>query len=234
MAAETKTIGILGGMGPAATVEFMHRIVRKTPARDDADHLRMLVDNNPKVPSRIKAIIEKTGADPLPGLQQMARGLEAGGASFLVMPCNTAHHYLAEVASAVAIPFLSIVDVTIRHLATHRPDAKKIGFLASPAVRQTGVYDNAFSAAGLTIVYPDEEGTAELLNVIRQVKEGRTGPAQAEAFHRVVRELAACANLGLVACTELSVLQLPDVAGFPILDTLDLLADAAIAEAKKH
>ena len=90
------TIGILGGMGPAATVELMSRIIRQTPAKDDRDHLRMLVDNNPKVPSRIEAIIEGTGADPLPELQRMAQGLEAAGADFLIMACNTAHHYHAE------------------------------------------------------------------------------------------------------------------------------------------
>jgi aspartate racemase len=232
MLAETKTIGILGGMGPAATVELMSRIIRKTPAKDDDDHLRMLVDNNPKVPSRIKALLEGTGADPLPELQRMAKGLEAGGADFLVMACNTAHHYHAELAASVAIPFLSIVDVAASRLAEDYPQARRIGFLASPAVRQTGVYDSAFGERGLIIVYPDEEDSAELLGIIREVKEGLTGSVQRERFHRVARDLASGVDAVLVACTELSMLPLPETERFLVLDTLDLLADAVIAKAR--
>ncbi|HEV2900005.1 MAG TPA: amino acid racemase [Pseudaminobacter sp.] len=232
MPAETKTIGILGGMGPAATVELMSRIIRKTPAKDDDDHLRMLVDNNPKVPSRIKAILEGTGADPLPELQRMAKGLESSGADFLVMACNTAHHYHAELAASVAIPFLSIVDVAASRLAEDYPQARRIGFLASPAVRQTGVYDSAFGEQGLIIVYPDEEDSAELLGIIREVKEGLTGSVQRERFHRVARDLASGVDAVLVACTELSMLPLPETERFLVLDTLDLLADAVIAKAR--
>src|SRR5687767_7815525 len=127
MASGARTIGILGGMGPAATVELMSRIIKRTAAKDDRDHIRMLVDNNPKVPSRIAAIIEGTGADPLPELKRMASGLQLAGADFLVMACNTAHYYQAELAASVDIPFLSILDVTARHLAAHHPRAARIG-----------------------------------------------------------------------------------------------------------
>lgn len=233
MSAETRTIGILGGMGPAATVELMSRIIRKTPAKDDGDHLRMIVDNNPKVPSRIKAIIEGTGADPLPELRRMAKGLETAGADFLVMPCNTAHHYHAELAPSVAIPFLSIVEVTAAYLLRRCPQARRIGFLASPAVRQTGVYDKVFRERGLILVYPEGEDAARLLRIIREVKEGLAGRDQTEAFHRVARDLAPHVDVALVACTELSMLPLPDTEGFQVVDTLDLLADAAIAAARE-
>ncbi len=230
MTVRTLTIGILGGMGPAATVELMGRIVRQTPAEDDRDHLRMLVDNNPKVPSRIEAIIEGTGADPLPELRRMAQGLEAAGADFLIMACNTAHHYHAQIAATVTIPFLSIVEVTSRYVAA-RPQARRVGFLASPAVRRTGVFEKGFAELGRSLVYPDEEGSAALLDIIREVKRGLTGPAQAARFRRIADELALRADIALVACTELSMLPLPEIAGCEVVDTLDLLAGAAIARA---
>ena len=88
-----KIVGILGGMGPEATVELMRRVIELTPANDDCDHIRMLVDNNPKVPSRIKALLEGNKESPLPVLIDMALGLEKSGADFLVMPCHTAHAY---------------------------------------------------------------------------------------------------------------------------------------------
>src|ERR1700723_4357749 len=89
-----RIVGIIGGMGPEATVDLMRRVIAATPARDDADHIHLLVDNNPKVPSRIAALIDGTGCDPAPALCEMAKGLEAQGADFLVIPCNTAHYYL--------------------------------------------------------------------------------------------------------------------------------------------
>lgn len=99
--ARQPVVGVLGGMGPEATVELMQRVIRATPARDDADHVRMIVDNNPKVPSRIAALIERRGDDPAPVIADMARGLEAAGADFLVIACNTAHHYLPTIRAAV-------------------------------------------------------------------------------------------------------------------------------------
>lgn len=233
MAGDSRVIGVIGGMGPAATVEFMSRVIRRTDAEDDSDHFRMLVDNNPKVPSRIAAIIDRTGADPLPDLQLMAAGLERAGADFLVMPCNTAHHYHRAIAEAVGIPFISIVDVAADYLALHHPGARRIGFLASPAVRETGVYDAAFDRHGLAIVYPDAEANAQLLGIIRDIKAGRVGDRQAEGFRRVAEALAGAADVILVACTELSLLPLSSIGDVPVLDTLDLLVDATVAAARQ-
>ena len=85
------TIGVLGGMGPTATIDLLQRIIRLTPALDDVDHIRTLVDNNPQVPSRINYLIKRQGENPAPVLVKMAQGLSAQGADFLIMPCNTAH-----------------------------------------------------------------------------------------------------------------------------------------------
>src|SRR3569623_1381486 len=127
-----KVIGVIGGMGPEATVDFMHRLVARTPARDDADHLHVLVDNNPKIPSRIAALIDGTGEDPTPVLCDMALGLQAQGADFLVMPCNTAHTYLPAIARSVSIPTLDMVKLAIQKLAAATPRPKRVGLLASP------------------------------------------------------------------------------------------------------
>lgn len=227
-----RTIGIIGGMGPAATVELMSRIIRKTPAEDDRDHVRLLVDSNPKVPSRIAAILEKTGTDPTPTLVAMAKGLEAAGAGLLVMPCNTAHHYHVAIAAAVNIPFISIVDVAVEHLRRNAPHARRIGLLASPAVQQTGVYDAALARAGFTPAYPDERVAARLLTIIKDVKAGDAGTAQAAALEEAALVFADSVDAMLVACTELSILPPPDLGAKPLFDTLDLLAAAAIEAAK--
>ena len=102
--AAEKVIGIIGGMGPEATVELMRQIIRRTPASDDRDHVRMLVDNNPKVPSRIAFLLDGGTVVPTATLVRMAQGLERSGATVLAMPCNTAHAFAPAIRDAVGIP----------------------------------------------------------------------------------------------------------------------------------
>jgi aspartate racemase len=225
-----KTVGVIGGMGPQATVDFLRRLVARTPARDDADHLHVLVDNNPKIPSRIAALIEGTGEDPAPTLCRMARGLEEQGAGFLVVPCNTAHYYLPVIAGAVRIPVLDMVQLATARLAG---GPWRIGLLASPAVRLAGLYKARMEQAGLEAVFPDAPQEEKLLAVIRAVKAGQCGAAQQRDFESVAQHLRqAGAQALLIACTELSVLEPPQT-GVPVVDALDVLVEATIATARE-
>lgn len=213
-----RTVGILGGMGPEATVLLMRRLIAATPARDDADHIPLIVHQNPQVPSRIAHLIEGTGTDPGPVLAEMARGLEAAGAEALAMPCNTAHAYADAIKAATRLPFLDMRDATAAVLPQGR-----IGMLASPAVRLTGAFDAAFAQAGLTIVWPN--GDDAVLGLIRRVKAGDTGKAAREALTAEAEELAAQSDRLLVACTELSLLT-GGLDGLPWTDSLDCLVTA--------
>jgi aspartate racemase len=232
MTRRDKTIGIVGGMGPAATVDFMRRIVQETGASDDSGHFRMLVDNNPKVPSRIAAIIEKTGPSPLPALITMAQGLEKAGADFLVMPCNTAHHHHRLVQDSVGIPFLSMIEIAADYVLCSQPHAKRVGFLASPAVRLLGVYEKRFAESDLKAVYPDEETNAALLGTIRDIKAGRIGAGQDAVLQSAAASLAEAGDVILIACTEFSLLTPPSGVGVAVEDTLSLLVRASIVRAR--
>lgn len=227
-----KIIGVIGGMGPGATVELMRRVIAATPATDDADHIRMIVDNNPKVPSRIKALIEGGGDDPGPVLAAMARGLEAAGAEVLVIPCNTAHHYLPVVKAAVAIPVLDVVELAAKRLIINTPPLRRIGMLASPAVRRVGLFDRRFSAHDLALVYPPEADQAVVLELIRDVKAGRVDETRMTAYESVARRLVIRGvDALLIACTELSARAAPQ-AGVPVVDTLEVLVQAVVTAAK--
>ena len=108
MSGSQKTVGVLGGMGPDATVDFMARVIALTEADRDQDHVRMLIDHNPHVPNRQKAILAE-GEDPGPVLAEMAARLEANGADFLVIPCNTAYAFEDAILAATSIPLISNV-----------------------------------------------------------------------------------------------------------------------------
>ncbi len=136
-----KVVGVIGGMGPDATVDFMSSVIAFTDAAQDQDHVRMLVDNNPAVPCRQQALLGN-GEDPGPVMARMARGLEAAGADFLVMPCNTAHAFADAVRSAASIPLLSIVDVTVAACSGHA----LVGMLATRGCLEARVYQDAFAS----------------------------------------------------------------------------------------
>jgi aspartate racemase len=214
-------------MGPEATLLFMQRVLAAVPARDDADHIPLLVDQNPQVPSRIAALIEGTGEDPSPVLATMARRLETAGAQALVMPCNTAHAYASAIGAAVSIAFLSMVDVTTRAIAAHHPGAK-VGMLASPAVKLTGVFEPSFAAHGLLPVYADNQDA--LLQAIRQLKQdGEDVAARQTAVEAANALRGSGADIVLVGCSEFSLLTQSIAADGPTIDSLDALVAATIS-----
>lgn len=226
-----KIVGIIGGMGPEATVDLMQRIIRLTPALDDIDHIRCIVDNNPKVPSRIKAIIEGNGEDPGPCMAEMGKGLETWGADFLVIPCNTAHHYYDAVQEAVDIPVINLIELVTDHVVEHYPTEQKIGLLASPAVAITGLYAKKFAPAGLVDIWPDDAFQTKLLEVIKAVKRGESGADVRVDYARVCEHIAEKgAGLAIIACTELSALGGP----LPVttVDAAEVLAQAIVRTVK--
>lgn len=220
-----RVVGILGGMGPEATILLQQRVLATVQARDDSDHLPLLIDMNPQVPSRIAHLIEGTGPDPGPVLAEMARRLEQAGATALGMPCNTAHHYAPVIEAAVSIPLLNMVDLSVAEAARKLGRGASIGLLASPAVRLAGVFDAALERAGLAPLWPDDEG--RMLDAIRAIKADGASPAARYILASASAELVGKgAKLLLVACSEFSLIAdaLPETV--PVIDTVDVLARA--------
>lgn len=210
-----RRVGILGGMGPEATVLLMQRILAATPAKGDADHIPLLVDQNPQVPSRIRHLIEGAGEDPGPVLAAMARRLQAAGAEALAMPCNTAHHYAPAIRAAVSVPLIDMVALSVAHAAALAGPGGSVGILASPAVRRIGLFDSTFAAAAITPLYAlDEEA---MLTTIRSIKAvGASSGARVALAAASTALFARGARVQMIACTEFSL----------IADTVD---DRAIA-----
>ena len=218
-------IGILGGMGPEATILVMQKVLACVQARDDADHIPLIVDQNPQVPSRIRHLLEGTGEDPGPALADMARRLVAGGAQALAMPCNTAHHYAPAIRAAVSVPLLDMVALSVAHAATLVAPGGQVGILASPAVRKVGLYDISLAKHGLTGIYPPDE--AAMLTAIRLIKAEGPQPAARQTLLTASNHLATRgASVQLIACTEFSLISESVEPAIKAFDTLDLLVGA--------
>ena len=217
-----KTVGVIGGMGPDATVDFMSSVIGFTEAARDQDHVRMLVDNNPRVPCRQEALLGD-GDDPGPVMAGMARGLEAGGADFLVMPCNTAHAFADAIRDAVAIPLLSILDVTVAACQGHAA----VGMLATRGCLDAGVYQKAFSASGAELVVPDEAEMTELMELIFAIKAGDRSADIGERMRRLAAALTARgATVVVGGCTEITLVLHDDMLSVPLVSSTDELARA--------
>lgn len=222
-----RRVGIIGGMGPQATVLLMQKVIAAVPATDDRDHVPLIVDQNPQVPSRIARLIEGTGEDPAPVLAGMARRLESAGAQALAMPCNTAHHFAPAITDAVSIPFLDMTELSVARARQLAGAAGRIGILASPAVRRIGLFDGKLARAGLTPVYPSDEDA--LLSAIRRIKAQGVDALSRDAFHRASEELLANGvSTQMVACTEFSLVADSHAEGATVFDTLDVLAEAIV------
>lgn len=223
-----RRVGILGGMGPEATILVMQKVLAGVKARDDADHIPLIVDQNPQVPSRIRHLIEGTGEDPGPVLADMARRLVAGGAQALAMPCNTAHHYAPAIRAAVAVPLLDMVALSVAYGATLVGPGGQVGVLASPAVRKVGLFDVVLAKHGLTGLYPQDE--AAMLAAIRQIKA--EGP-QSEARRTLQTASAELqqrgASVQMIACTEFSLIPEAVSPKATAFDTLDRLVEKIIS-----
>lgn len=220
-----RRVGILGGMGPEATILIMQKVLASVNARDDADHIPLIVDQNPQVPSRIRHLIEGTGEDPGPVLAAMARRLVAAGAEALAMPCNTAHHYAPAIRAAVAVPFLDMIEVSVAHAARLAGPRKTVGILASPAVRKVGLFEASLSKLGLTGLYAADEPA--MLAAIRQIKAEGPQSGARKALRAASDELLARgAGVQMIACTEFSLIAESVVQDVEVFDTLDRLVDA--------
>lgn len=218
------TIGILGGMGPAATVELFRRIVLNTPAHCDQDHIPIVIDSNPRIPDRGPFILEG-GPDPRPALCRSARKLEKMGASFIVMPCNTAHVFLPYLRSSVRIPFIDMIAETARVVREPR-----VGLLATETTVRTGLYHDACAPYGIEIVTPSSEDQARIMGIIYAIKGGSLDlTAHRDLCAIASRLYERGAKALIVGCTELS-LVMRGFAG-PLYDALDVLAHVAVQRA---
>ncbi|SFS96544.1 amino acid racemase [Methylobacterium sp. yr668] len=224
-------LGVLGGMGPMATVDFLAKLVRATPAGRDQDHIPTLICSAVDIPDRAAAILG-AGPDPLPALRAALARLEAGGATRIAIPCNTAHHWHAALQAATALPILHIVDAVAKTLAetlARTGSGGRIGLLATDGTLRSGLYPERLARHGLACRAPDEAGQAAVSAAIRLVKADRVAEATPllEAQVRALAE-AGCDRV-VMACTEIPLaLAGSDPSGL-LVDATEALARACVA-----
>lgn len=227
-----KMIGVLGGMGPAATADFYQKIIRATPAEADQDHLKVLIFSNPQVPDRTAAI-RGEGPDPLPTLVAGAEVLIQGGADLIAIPCVTAHHYYNALQQAASVPILHLVGETVTSVVHEYPALRRLGLLATTGTLQSRLFEVYFEPRGFTILTPDPAvQAAAVMEGIYAVKRGEP----LERPRRLIREAAEHlwargAEAIIAGCTEVPLILQEGDLPVPVIDPTWILARAAVRRA---
>jgi aspartate racemase len=223
-----KTVGVIGGMGPAATLDFLCKLHAATPAMSDADHRHVITDNDPRRADR-NAAMRADGQSPAPSIVATVHALIAAGAEVLVMPCNAAHAWAGDiVAAAGPVPFVRIIAAAVAAVRAAVPGVTRVGLLAVEATHEARLYDDGFGP-GVTILGPD---MTAFMPLIFAVKAGDTGPATRAAMAAQGAALvAAGAQVLVAACTEVPLVFGPGDASVPVVSATDALVAATLAAA---
>ncbi len=225
-----KRVGVIGGMGPKATVDFLNKVISSTPAKKDQEHLSMIITMNPQIPDRSEAILNKKES-PLPALVHSAKFLEAAGVHFIVIPCVTAHFWLKEIQDSITIPILSLVDATLKKIKREAVSVKDIGILTTTGAIRTKIFDKVFKPKGYRTIIPREDiQDRYVMDGIYSIKMGED-PKNIKSFflHASQYLIENGAKIIVAACTEipLSITQV-DIP-VPFIDVNEALAEATVS-----
>ncbi|OLL32574.1 aspartate racemase [Burkholderia sp. SRS-W-2-2016] len=233
-------IGVVGGIGPAATVDFLGKLVRNTPAARDQDHLKVIVEQNPQIPDRTDALLGG-GDDPTLALYAACKTLEESGADLIAMPCNTAHAFVERIQPALRVPIVNMLGCTADYLRDTFPELREVGVLGTTGTLASRVYEHALDARGFVQVAPSAAAQARLMNAIYGPRGAKAGYTSGECCDDLAAALDDLVGQGVqvivLACTELPLLLREPVIACPggrvvrLVDPTEVLARRCVAYA---
>ena len=228
------TLGVLGGLGPLATVYFADMVVKLTDAKCDQEHISMVILNHPSIPDRTDYILDNSKPDPLPVMIADAKRLEGAGADFIVIPCNTAHYFYDRIQDNINIPMLNIIDETVSYAKNTVDNLKTLGILATKGTLSALSYQRVCQKYGIGCLTPDEEDSRLLMHIIYDgVKAG--GEVDFDAFESLIDRMKnnGCEAV-ILGCTELSVIHWDHkMERADVIDSMQTLARASILKCGK-
>ncbi|QLB18162.1 cysteate racemase [Mannheimia granulomatis] len=226
-------IGILGGMGPAATADMFRKFIQLTPAHCDQEHIPLLISSIPDIPDRTRCILGG-GESPAPVMEQYVKQLEEAGASCIVIACNTAHYWFEDLKTKSKVEMLSMIEATVNEVV--QSGKQRIGLLATDATLATELYKNRLEAQGLTFIRPTEEGQKAVMESIYLLKSGEVEKSVALMLKQRDELIRLGAESIILGCTEVPIILAKEIEKAPHLyvDSTLALVRAAIHWYQTH
>lgn len=225
-------LGVIGGLGPMATARFMEMVIQMTDASCDQEHLEMIIHNCPQIPDRTAYILGESDRDPVPPMIRAGRALARQGVSCIAIPCITAHYFHRELSEGIGIPIINAIAETGRELT--RNGARRIGLMATDGTIRSGIFQKELEKMGIEVVLPDEVYQKYIMDVIyNNIKSGQ--PADMERFNAARQNLKEQgAEILILGCTELSLVDREQLPGKGYLDAMEVLARSAVTSCRGH
>ena len=229
-------LGVLGGMGPLATADFLKKLVENTPALVDQDHIPVLVYGDCSIPDRTAGILGK-GPSPLPKLLQGINFLNRAGARAICIPCNSAHCWYSEMSEASAVPLFNIVHASAEQVRKRDPRIRRVGVLSTVGTFQMGIYARFLSDLGFTLLTSTEDEFQTLVSpAIALIKANQLTEAEKLLRAATAKLVARGAEIIILGCTEIPIGMRGQCQENPSLfvDSTDALALSVIEFFKSH
>ena len=223
-----KILGIIGGMGPEATAQLYMKMIKATKVKRDQDHFRIIIDSNPKIPDRTKAILG-LGESPVPYIIETAKNLQKMGVDIACIPCMTSHYFFDEIQEGVEMKIMNAFEELNNYLQKNFQGIIKIGVLATTGTRNTKIFEKYLK--DMEIIYPDERFQSDYVmeaiygegtGIKSGVTEGRPVELLIEAGNNVIEKGAEVVILG---CTEIGLVLKKDSLSKPSVDPMDVMAE---------
>lgn len=228
---DSKVLGILGGLGPMATAYFYELVIAHTKAEKDQDHIDMVISSKATTPDRTAYIVGKSTQDPFVVMEAEARRLVTFGAEVIAIPCNTAHYFYQRLHEVIPVPILNMVGDTVDRVK--QMGSQKVGILATDGTVQAETYQLMCREKGIACAVPGAEAQAAVMRVIYEdIKAGKEPDMR--LFNLAADELfsAGCSHI-ILGCTELSLLKKDGRLDTRFVDSMEVLAEAAITACGK-
>lgn len=228
---KSPVLGILGGLGPMATVYFYELLTRHTDAACDQDHIDIIINSHATTPDRSAFITGKSDEDPLAVMVEDIRRMKTYGADLVAIPCNTAHYFYDKLKASTDLPILNIMEETAAKLASL--GVRRAGILATDGTVYSGTYDRFLAAHGIDCIRPAQDDQKTVMRIIYdEIKNGKT--PDVDAFLALSERLrSAGADALILGCTELSLIKKQYPLPPYFIDSLDVLAAATISACGK-
>ena len=228
MTEQKKVLGVIGGLGPAATAYFMELVTRMTDATVDQQHLQMLIYSCPFVPDRTAYILDNSKPSPLEPMIEIGNRLAQQGAQIIAIPCLTAHYFYDVLSRGICVPVIHGIEQTVRHLKEN--GITRVGIMATDGTIKAGLFHSALQAQDMEPIVPDDAGQKDVMHLIYQNIKADL-PADMDRFHAVRQQLQRKgAQAIILGCTELSLIKRDYQIGAGFIDAMQVLAQCSIIQ----
>lgn len=223
-----KKLGVIGGMGPEATSFFYARVIARTKAECDQEHIDMVILSHATMPDRTQAILSGAKDEFLTAIKKDTSALEMLGVSNIAIPCNTSHYFLDEIQASTKVPVINMIEESVRAVIAEYPKTKKIGIMGTDGTIKSGIYDRVCQKYGVASAIPPEKIQKNVMSLIYDdIKTGKTGDTKKfdQAYNSLMKQ--ECDAI-ILACTELSVFKEYNRVPENCIDAMDILVKESI------